>query len=99
MLPAVNGILRALFRPRVIEMGAGAKRYGDVSLLDVTDHFFIERGLQFLGGLHHRPGVCIFLFQERNDFRAGFLAQPCVIVGQPASMDGVDGFLTAGNRW
>jgi hypothetical protein len=71
----------AFFGAGVIPPGAVAKRHGDVGLLDVREHFFVEVFAE--GGQRGHPGfgVGVFGFKVRRNFRVLLVAEPRVVVG------------------
>ena len=79
-LAAVDRILFALLRARVIKITSPTIRHSVVGLLDVADHLFVELVLQGNGGFHHHFCVRILGFQMCDDLRICFLSQPEIVV-------------------
>src|SRR4029077_19164770 len=80
LLAALIRILFALFGARIVVVLAYARWDAQIGLLDVAEHFFIERVLKLLGGPHHLFGVSVFGFEILDDFGVLLFTEPEVIV-------------------
>ncbi len=89
-LAAVDRVLLALFRARVVPEGALAVGDVHVRLLDPREHLLVERVLEGDGGLHHRVGVGVLGLQVGRHVGVRLVAQPEVVVHAPVAVDLVD---------
>ena len=80
LLAALIRILLALFGARVIKILALARRNAQIGLLQVAEHFLVQRFLKFGGRLHHRRGVGILRFEIFHYVGIFSVAQPEVII-------------------
>jgi len=103
-LAAVDRILLALLRARVIEVIAATVGNGRVVFLDAAQDLPVERVLERFHRLHHGRRVRVLRFQVSGDTRIVLVAQPEVIVLAAVAVNDVEpgnlGLRAAGRaRW
>src|SRR5689334_16102053 len=80
MLAAMNGILLAGFRTRIVVIIVQFLRNGQIGLLDAPDEFGVELPLKGLCMSHHLLGIGVFGPQISQDLGIFPVTQPKVIV-------------------
>jgi len=83
----VDGILFTLFGAGVVPPASLAIRGSLVGLLDPAQHLLIERSLEALGRIHDCSSVGVLGLQVADDFLAGLLPQPEVVVNERVAVD------------
>ena len=89
-LAAVDRILLALLRARVIEVIAATVGNGRVVFLDAAQDLPVERVLERFHRLHHGRRVRVLRFQVSGDTRIVLVAQPEVIVLAAVAVNDVE---------
>lgn len=99
-LPAVDRILQALLRARVVRVGAVLHRHRHVGLLDAGDELLEELLLERLGRCHARLGEGVLGREVRQDLRILALVEPEVVVDAHVAMglETVGALLADGRR-
>ena len=89
-LSAVDRVLLAFLRPRVIEMVAATVGDGRVVFLDAAQDLLVERFLECFHRLHHGRGIGVLGFEIRGHARIVFVAQPEIVVFAAVAVNDVD---------